>query len=121
MTGPGNTCLTVVLPIWIGAGLLLLVQWLIMRRVLRKPPAPHPDIVCAGRRLYEDGDFKREIVQRIPCGLFDDQVHLACGHETTTMRNDSETHINCHQCAQRWIDQEARYERTVARRGKGKA
>ena len=63
MTGSGNTWLTVVLPIWIGGGLLVLVQWLIMRRVLRKPPA-HPDIVLAGRRLYEDGEFKREIVQR---------------------------------------------------------
>jgi hypothetical protein len=52
VTGSGNTWLTVVLPIWIGGGLHLLVQWLIMRRVLRKP-APNPDIVLAGRRLYE--------------------------------------------------------------------
>ena len=121
MKGSGNTWLTVVLPIWIGAGLLLLVQWLIMRRVLRKKPEPHPNIVLAGRRLYEDGEFRREIVQSIPRGLFDDQVRLSCGHETTTMRNDSEPHINCHACNQRWIGQEARHERTVVRHGKRKA
>ena len=121
MTGSGNIWLTVVLPIWIGGGLVVLVQWLIMRRVLRKPTVPHPDIVRAGRRLYEDGEFQRKIIQRVPRGLFDDQVHLARGHETTTMRNDIETHINCHECAQRWINHEARHEHTVARRGKGRA
>ena len=75
--------------------------------------------MLAGRRLYEDGEFKREIVQRIPRSLFDDQVRLSCGHETTTMRNDSEIHINCHQCAQRWIAYGENTRRTVGARKDG--
>src|SRR4051812_1189734 len=84
MNGSANGWLTFVLPVWVVCGIAALFQWLFIRRMLRKPRAS-PDMVLAGRRLYEDGEFKREIVERIPRGLFDDEVGLACGHDTTTM------------------------------------
>jgi hypothetical protein len=103
-----NTWLTVVLPIWVLAVAVIVGQWLYWRRKWRPSKPPHPDIVLAGRKLYEDGEFRREIVERIPRDLFSDEAKLSCGHKTSAMRNDSQTHVNCYQCAEEWIDREAK-------------
>jgi hypothetical protein len=100
--------LKTVVPVWIVCAAVLLCFWLYMRRKYRPRKPPHPDIVLAGRKLYEDGEFRREIVQRVPRGLFDDEVVLSCGHKTSGMRSDTDTHTNCWQCADEWIGREAK-------------
>jgi hypothetical protein len=99
---------TVLLPIWIVPGALLLCLWLYLRRKRHPSQPPDPDIVLAGRKLYEDGEFQREIVRLIPRRLFEDEVTLSCGHQATRLRDDPETHVNCYQCAQEWIDREGK-------------
>jgi hypothetical protein len=111
-TGNGNIWLTVVLPIWIVCGLAVLINWMLTRRKLKNWDRPAvPELVAAGRRLYDDGEFMRDIVKRTPVRLSSDAFELSCGHKTETFRNDDTTKVNCHQCAQEWIDRQSALER----------
>jgi hypothetical protein len=109
----GNTWLTVVLPIWIVSLAVILFQWISFRRYRKRwyRPEPMPEVVAAGRRLYDDGEFMRDIVKRSPRSLFGDAVELSCGHKSQSTRNDDATRTNCHECATEWIDRQSEIER----------
>jgi ribosomal protein S27E len=100
----------IIFPIWT---LLAVLYWWTHRKIYRKihPIPANPEVVVAGRKLYEDGEFKRKIVSRIPSSLFEDQLKLECGHEACTFHNDPSTETNCHKCAQQWIDSTSRKEK----------
>jgi hypothetical protein len=110
MTDNKTIWLTVVLPLWLLAAMMALGQWFWLRRQRKKwqrEQNPDPEIVAAGRRLYDDGEFRRAIVERTPVSLFSDKVKLSCGHETEEARSSEATQVNCHQCARQWIQQQS--------------
>jgi hypothetical protein len=85
---------------------LLINYWLITR--YGKQPA---DLIDQCRKLTEQGEFRRGIVNRKSLRLHTDEVELTCGHKAETGTSNWEREkgvVDCWRCGERWIKQEKR-------------